>query len=54
MLRPLLSLFPVDRRDADRAADVIATTPLLAAACWTATLVTGLAVIVALAQSVDL
>ena len=54
MLRPLLSLFPVDRRDADRAAEVIATTPLLAAAGWAVTLVTGLAVIAALVFSVDL
>lgn len=54
MLRPLLSLFPIDAADADRAADVIATTPLLAAACWAATLVTGLAVIAAIALSVDL
>lgn len=45
MLRDLLAMFPIDFADADRAADVIATTPLLAGACWAATLVTGLAAI---------
>lgn len=45
MLRDLLALFPIDFADADRAAGVIATTPLLAGACWAATLVTGLAVL---------
>lgn len=53
MLRDLLALFPIDFADADRAADVIATTPLLAGACWAATLVTGLTVIIVTVVSVQ-
>lgn len=48
MLHALLSLFPIDRRDADKAAHTIATAPVSAALAWASTLAIGITVIAAI------